>query len=293
MKKLILHLFMACALMGGFTAPLTALPQKTVFTVDHDDVINTKGKFGITECAKILLVVSKIAWHSPRGAASLLWNWRAIYARGQQEAQVTNGATNVISVLAQELKNEGYPDLTPYTEEITAITINPTPIMPVIEKLQELKKQGYVIIGATNQDYYQNKAFRKKMAAQGVKLEELFDGVLVAYTTLKAQGLAKNRESVHELEPGIYMPTSAKGYKPNFEYFTALKAVARKYAPKAKVFVHTDDKLIHIQGAQKVKGFAKSLHFKLPEDKSARRCTKAELLATIAEWKASIEKLRG
>lgn len=173
---------------------------------------------------------------------------------------------------------------------MTDITVKPKPIQEVIEQLKELKKQGYTIIGATNQDYYQNKAFRKKMAAQGVNVEELFDGVLVAHTILKASEIQKGQE-LHEIEPGVFMPTSTKGYKPNFEYFTALKKLAKMRAPKANSFVHIDDKLENIEGAQKVKGFSKALHFKLPEDKSARRCTKEELLAAIAELKANITKL--
>ena len=129
------------------------------------------------------------------------------------------------------------------------------------------------------------------MEAQGVHFDELFDAVLVAYTTVKAKELPRANGLLHELEPGIFMPASAKGTKPNVEYFYALKKLSQKHAPKAKTFVHTDDKLENIQGAQKVKGFSKSVLFNLPDGKSARRCTLEELAATIAEWKSIIQKL--
>lgn len=268
------------------------LTKKIVYTFDHDDVINTKNKLGFFDYTKYIPVIAKVAWTNPAGAARLIWNWNHIKTRGKQVAQRIQGTSNIMYALAQELKNEGYADLTPYVEEMTAITVKPTPIWQTINYIKELKQKGYTVIGATNQDYYQNKYFRERMAAQGVRFNELFDAVLVAHTKIKAEELPKTLELVHLLEPGIYMPSSGKGTKPHTDYFYALKEVSKRHAPHAKVFIHTDDKPENIQGAQKTRGFSKALLFKLPSGKSARKCTPEELQATFDEWKKSLEKLK-
>ena len=236
-----------------------------------------------------MLVIGKIGLQNPRGAAGLVWNWRAIRSRGEQVAERVQGTSNIIYTLAQELKGEGYADLTPYVEEMTAITVKPKPIWPTINQLKELKKQGFTIIGATNQDYYQHAAWKKKMEAQGVTLSEIFDATVVAHTILKAKELPKTNALAQELEPGIFMPTSTQGHKVYPDYFKALKTVARIHAPHANSFVHTDDKLENVKTARTVHGFRNSVHFKLPE-KSARHCTQAQLDETIAQWKTDISK---
>lgn len=74
MKQLILPILMVCTLATGFIQPLAAegvFAQKRVFTVDHDDVINTKEKLGATDYAKFIFVIGKIAWNSPKGALAL------------------------------------------------------------------------------------------------------------------------------------------------------------------------------------------------------------------------------
>ncbi len=290
-KHLLLQTIFVTGLALGVTSDAQAMraAKKTVFTVDHDDVINTKEKMGVTDYAKYMVVIGKIGWNNPRGALGLVWNWRAIKNRGEQVAQRVQGTSNIIYTLAQELKGEGYADLTPYVEEMTAITVKPKPIWKTINHLKELKQQGYTIIGATNQDYYQHKAFREKMEAQGVKLSEIFDATVVAHTILKAKELQKTNALAQELEPGIFMPTSTQGHKIHTDYFKALKTVAQKYAPRANNFVHTDDKLENVKTARRVPGFANSVHFKLPE-KSARHCSQAQLDATIAQWKSDVSK---
>lgn len=297
MEDFVKHLLLQTLLVAGLALGVTpeALAMKmsgghktTVLTVDHDDVINTKEKLGVTDWAKYIPVIAKIGWNNPRGALGLMWNWRAIKRRGEDLANHVQGTSNIIYTLAQKLKDEGYADLTPYVPEMTAITVKPKPIWSTINHLKQLKTQGYTIIGATNQDYYQNKAFREKMEAQGVKLSELFDAVLVAHTLVKAKELQPTNALAQELEPGIYMPTSTQGHKIHTDYFKALKTVAHIHAPYANSFVHTDDKLENVNTARQVKLF-KGVHFKLPE-KSARHCSQAQLNATIAQWKTDIEK---
>lgn len=291
MKNLLKTLIFATTLAIGFSADTCAMdPKNTVLTVDHDDVINIKNKLGFIDYAKYMLVIGKVALHSPRGAAGLLWNWGNVQRRGAEVAKRVQGTSNIIYTLAQELKNEGYVDLTPYVEEMTAITVKPSPIWPMINELKKLKEQGYTIIGATNQDYYQNKAFREKMAAQGVNLSDIFTATVVAHTLLKADEI-KADDAAHEIEQGIYMPASPNGHKVYTDYFDALRQVAQKHAPGATVLAHTDDKLENVQTAQKA-GF-KGLHFKLPDGKTnARHCTKEELAATCQDWKSQIQKMQ-
>lgn len=293
MKNILFKTVMAVALVATISAPSYAMKQKAqhakrVFTFDHDDVINTKEKLGILDYAKFVKVVAKLGWNNPRGALGLLWNWRTIKNRGYEVAGRVEGTSNVIHTLAQELKADGYADLTDYVEEMTAITLKPKPIWHTINYIKELKERGEVVLGATNQDCIQNKYYRQRMAEQGVDLKELFDGTMTAYSVVKAKKLPKTNTLYHEVEDGVFMPTSPKGHKPHNDYYQAVKAMAKKHASKVETVIHTDDKKENITGAQKA-GLIGML-FALPEGKSARKCTTAEIAATFELWKKNIEK---
>lgn len=293
MKKLFLKGLMALALVTSFSVmPLCAMEEssaKRVYAFDHDDVINTKEKLGVTDYIKYVGIIARLGWSDPQGAASLLWNWRMIKDRGHRVATEKEGTSNVIYALAQELKKEGYADLTNYVEEMTAITLKPKPIWSTINYIKELKQRGEVVIGATNQDYIQNKYFRKRMEEQGVNFDELFDGIVTSHSVVKAKDMPKTNNFYHELEDGIFMPTSPKGHKPNAAYYKAVKAVAKKFAANATTVIFTDDKEENIIGAKK--SGLKAVHFDLPEGKSARRCTPEQIAATFAMWKSAIEKI--
>lgn len=297
MKKLVLLLacaFVSVNVYAMETQPIQAQSQEqktTVLTVDHDDVINIKNKMNALDYARYAAIIARIAWNNPSGAASLVWNWRSIKNRGMETAQRVDGTSNIIYTLAQELKEEGYPDLTPYVEEMTAITVKPTPIWPTINYLKELKGQGYTIVGATNQDYFQNKYFRERMEAQGIKFNDFLDGVLVAHTVIKAQELETNKSKellqLLDADKQIYMPTAPDGHKPNPHYYAALKALGTKLNSRANHFIHTDDLQKNIVGAQNY-GFS-GAHFNLPDGKSARRCTSLERQNTFDAWKVDLD----
>ena len=73
-------------------------------------------------------------------------------------------------------------------------------------------------------------------------------------------------------------------------FYEALKVVGHKFVSCPALLIHTDDKIENIYGAQAVEGFA-AVHFNLPNGKSARRCTEAELQAAFDHWKSEIEKI--
>lgn len=271
---------------------LQAIPhtQKHIYTFDCDDVVNIRGKIGFKEIANYMSLILKITWHQPHKAAKLLWNWKAIKKRGYEIAKYTEGATNIIHILSKELVAKGHADLAPHTEEIISYFVKPRPIWHIINYIKELKKQGYTVIGATNQDCFHNKYFRKRMQEQGVCIEELFDAIVVSHTITHAKERYHEHELYHEVEPCIFMPTSRNGHKPHADFYKAVKAVGHKLVPTASLFIHSDDKIANIQGADAVENF-KAVHFKLPPGKSARKCTTAELEATFLAWKSDIEQL--
>ncbi len=264
--------------------------QKQIFTFDCDDVVNIRGKMGFSEIASYMSLIVKVTWHQPHKAAKLLWNWRAIKKRGHEISEHMQGATNIIHALSKELVAQRHADIAPYTEEIISYFVKPKPIWQVINYIKELKKQGYTIIGATNQDYCHNKYFRKRMQEQGVCIEELFDAIVVSHTVAQAKERYHEHEIYHEVEPGVFMPSSRNGHKPHEDFYKAVKAVGHKLVPTASLFIHSDDKLENIHGAHSVEGF-QAIHFKLPQGKSARKCTAAELEATYLAWKSDIDQL--
>lgn len=291
MQNLFFKLMLTGMLALHYTSYTLAIthPQKHIYTFDCDDVVNIRGKIGIAELANYVSLFLKIHWYQPHKAVKLMWNWKAIKKRGHELAMHIEGATNIIHALAKELVAQGHADIAPYSEEIISYFVKPKPIWPVINYIKELKKQGYTVIGATNQDYFHNKYFRKRMQAQGVCIEELFDAIVVSHTDAHAKKQYHEHELYHEVEPGVFMPSSRNGHKPHADFYKAVKAVGHKLVPTASHFIHSDDKLENIHGAQAVDNF-KAVHFKLPK-RSARKCTAAELEATFFKWKSDIDQL--
>ena len=82
----------------------------------------------------------------------------------------------------QYLKVHNYGDFTDCKTIIMDILVRPEPIMEVIEQLIQLKQQGHILIGATNQDYTQNIIYQEKLKQQGIDLDELFDAILTVYS---------------------------------------------------------------------------------------------------------------
>ncbi len=267
-----------------------ASARDRIFTFDCDDVVNIRGKMGLAEFANYLSLIVKVTWYQPHKAAKLMWNWKTIKKRGFELSKHMEGATNIIHALAKELVAQGHADIAPYAEEIISYFVKPKPIWPVINYIKELKKQGYTVIGATNQDYCHNKYFRKRMKEHGVCIDELFDAIVVSHTVTHAKEQYHEHELYHEIEPGIFMPSSRNGHKPHADFYTTVRAVGHKLLPTASLFIHSDDKIENIHGARSVEGF-KAVHFNLPPGKSARKCTAAELQTTFLTWKSEIDQL--
>lgn len=264
--------------------------KSRIYTFDFDDVVNIRERLGLYECACYGKLLVKLAVQEPAKVGTFLWNWRSIKARVKELSNEMHGATKIIHTLSAELVEKGHLDIAPYADNIIAYFVKPKPIWSIIDYIKELKKQGYVVLGATNQDYSHNKYIRAKMAQQGVDLDELFDAIVISHTTTQVQHITPHDALMYEIEPGVYMPCSPEGHKPHAHFYEALKAVGILLVPTAELFIHTDDRLENIHGAKSVQGFA-AVHFNLPDGKSARRCTSAELDAAFLAWKSEIEKI--
>ncbi len=262
--------------------------QPEVLTVDFDDVVSIKQKVGFQDYATLLPRI--LFWH-PTILTALL-NFNKIQAQGDEIGRTVDGASNIIHEMVQKLKEDGYPDLSYYESEIVDRSVNPKPLSDVIAFLKDLKKKGYVLIGATNQDYMQNKSYRNKMKDQGQDLHDLFDAIVVTRVNHLNEVNGKpvdEQEPFTQVEDMIYMVNSPAGVKPQEGYYEALKKVGQKLNPDAKRFIHVDDTKGHIEGAKKVDDF-EAIHFNLPAG-SARKSTPEQLANALEGYKKGLEKL--
>ncbi len=283
MKKLFVML-LNCLL---FSSMLCAM-QPEVLTVDLDDVVSIKQKVGLGDYATLLPRI--LFWH-PTFLATL-FNFNKIQMQGEKIGRDVDGASNIIHQLVQKLKEDGYSDLSYYEPEIVARSVNPKPLSDVITFLKDLKKKGYVLIGATNQDYMQNKSYRNKMKDQGQDLQDLFDAIVTTRVNHLNEVNGKpidEQEPFTQVEDMIYMVNSPTGVKPQEGYYEVLKKVGKKLNPSAKRFIHVDDRIENVEGAKKVDDF-EGVHFNLPAG-SARKSSPEELANALEGYKKGLEKL--
>lgn len=260
--------------------------QPEIISVDFDDVISSRVKVNFKEYAslipRIVLSHPSILFH--------LWSWwNTLEKDGREIAQSVNGASNVIHALIQKLKDEGYADLSDYESELIARTSNPKANLAMITLLKALKKQGYTLIGATNQDYLQDITYRKKMKDQGVDLDALFDAIIVTrvnhLNTMNGIPIDDTKPYT-EVEDGIYMLNDPKAVKPHPSYYEAEKLIAQTIQPDEKLIIHVDDKRENIEGADAVSG-VKGIQFYLPSG-SARKSSLAELARALEQYKQGL-----
>jgi hypothetical protein len=258
-----------------------------VLSFDIDDVISGKEKVGLWDYASL---VPYLIYNHPK---ILLAFWPQNYKQIRQEAAVisksTNGAFNIVHKVIQWINRQGYGDLSGYEVEIVERSQKPYPVQRMINNIQELKKNGFVVVGATNQDYMQHQAYRKFFKnTYNIDLNVLFDAVLT--TRVEHVAPPSGEDASYRLQPleNIYAARNINDFKPHAGYFQALKHMIAKLVPYSKKIIHSDDKQENVQAAQQAGLHA--IHFNLPTG-SIRKSTPAQIAAAIDSWKGSLAEL--
>ncbi len=188
------------------------------------------------------------------------------------------------------MAQQKYTDFRKKLEPIIEASIDPEPINGTIALIKKLKNMGYTVLGSTNQDYLQHKAYRKKMSQKGVDLTKLFDGVIVVRTNhLDAvDGSIVKDDSLYTKDKNnIYMITKPRIAKPSKNFYEVIRAVGQTLNPEAKIFIHIDDKDENLKGAQELDDF-KTILFYLPQ-KKAKDSSDKEIADAIQNVKEGLK----
>lgn len=281
MKKMSITVALSCSL--GILAPIHSMEHeqttpKKIVCVDFDNVLTKT--FTINPLT-IIKLLPCILWH-PLAIAYVVKDISAIMEKGEEIVQqpgITLRQT-IIGVI-QYLKDNNYGDFFDYQDTIIDIGMNPGPIDEVIQQIKELKQQGHILIGATNQDYAANCIYRKKLQQQGADLDELFEVILTRYapeTEIKNQQYNVHN-NVHMADKGIQ--------KPDKRYFDKLKKLAHDLEKNPSEFYLIDDADENIEGAKKA-GFH-GIHFELPRNPKTGKRRKAHNTSNQDLHRAAIQ----
>ena len=226
--------------------------SKKVVFVDFDDVLTKTFKVEIKTIIKLLPCILR----HPLAITYAIKDLSILIHKGHEIACTQNmPIKQVIIAILHHLKDNNYGDFFEYQDVLYDIGMHPGPINTVIEQIKQLKQQGHILIGATNQDYASNSIYSKKLQEQGINLNELFSAILTTYApeTDVENDLKKN--NVFMADKGIK--------KPNKQYFEKLKEIAIKQTalPISSYYLidNTDENII---GAEKA-GFI-GIQFELP-----------------------------
>lgn len=270
------------------TNPAVDKTLSTVIAMDLDDVMSIKQKPGALDFISIARAVFWNPW-----VLGALTKIGELQQEGSQVGQSMNGTSNVVHEMLKKLKDRGYGDFSYYEDEIVAAATKPKPIDQMIQAVRELKKKGYIVIAATNQDWKQHAAYRQKMKQQGVDLNKLFDAVVTTAVNYGNVSQAAQKGGFYNpvINENIYAATAQDAYKPHAGYYTLVKKVAdyiaeTKHVPVKRI-IFADDKAENIQGATQAQ--MQGIHFDLPGG-SARKTSPQDLQNTINKWKQDLRK---
>lgn len=260
----------------------------TIIAMDLDDVMSIKQKPGALDFISIARAVFWNPW-----VLGALTKLSELQQEGSQVGQNINGTSNVVHTMLGKLKERGYGDFSYYEDEIIAASTKPKPIDQMVEAVRTLKKKGYIVIGATNQDWKQHAAYRQKMKQQGVDLNQLFDAVVTTAVNYGNVSQAARKGGFYNpvINENIYAATAQDVYKPHAGYYTLVKRVAdyiaeTKHVPVKRI-VFTDDNVKNIEGA--TQAHIQAVHFDLPGG-SARKTSPQDLQNTINKWKQDLRQ---
>jgi len=278
----------ATPLFANQMSSLQSNSEKTVIAIDMDDVMSIKQKPGFMDFIGLI----KIVFRNPRVLTAFM-HIKDIKKDGEKVSQELNGASNVVHAVLEKLKKDGYGDFSSYEDDIIERSTKPKPIASMVAAVEFLKAQGYLVIGATNHDWKQHLAYRKKMSQQGVDLNDLFDAVLVTRVNdipVETGGQDQYSSFYKPIKnQNMYAAIAQSAYKPRDSYYTTLKKVAEEVANQKGLSVNniifTDDKKENVVAAKN--NGINAIHFDLPGG-SARKTSSEDLQKTVDSWKAQL-----
>ncbi|MCA9770700.1 hypothetical protein KC460_05005 [Candidatus Dependentiae bacterium] len=262
--------------------------KAVIFAFDMDDVMSISKKVGFIDFIGML----RIVFHHPSILSALI-NIKKIQKDGVTISKEVNGSTNVIYTLLNKLKEDGYGDLRDYADEIMNRSMKRKPIQQMVDAAKSLKDQGYVLIGATNQDWKQHLAYREQMRKHGVDLNEIFDAVLVTRVNhIQVPEDQKEKSFFIPVEyENMYAAIDKNAYKPHKEYYEILKDLTKYIASQKGItvdsIIFTDDKKENALGANN--NGINGIHFELAGG-SARKTSPEDLQKTVNNWKVQLNK---
>lgn len=260
-----------------------------VFTFDLDDVMSSKEKISKISFG---LLAARIAFFHPY-IIMIVPKLTNIEKYGMNLSKTMNGTSNIVHAMIKELKDQGYGNISYYEDEIIEKSVNPKPIMHMVEYVRTLRNKGHIVLGATNQDYKQYLAYRKNMKkSYGVDCDTLFNAVLTTRVLHTPTPTTDEHFFVPNTDdPWIYELIDTQAIKPDSRYFNALTILAQKISGCSKVTViHTDDKLENILGARDSNlGF---IEFELAGE-NARKTSPEDIEKTINKWQKTLKNRFG
>lgn len=263
-----------------------AMEQKeTALSFDLDNVVSSKEKVGLTE----YMGLSKAFFWNPKILTAFLpGNFEQLKKDAHEIGKSVNGSSNVIHKHLERLKEQGYGDLSAYEETIVERSVKPKPIYSIIHSIHALKKQGYTVVGATNQDYKQHAAYRRKMKeGHAIDINELFHAVVT--TRVHHENAPESPFYRLNQEENIYVAENPTACKPHIQYFEVVKGVIKKIAPQVTTIIHTDDLEENCTGASQA--HLESIHFKLAGG-SAQKTSQEDIENTVNTWKAALAEYK-
>jgi HAD superfamily hydrolase (TIGR01509 family) len=235
-----------------------------IICVDFDNVLTKTFSISLSTIMKLLPCILR----HPLAIAYVLKDLPAIIHKGEEIAKCHKTLKQTIIEMLHYLKDNNYGNFFDFKKTILDIGMSPGPIDDVIQLIRELKAQGHILIGATNQDYAANYIYRKKLRKQGINLDELFDAILTCYSP-ENEVINSDRYQ----NPHVFMANQGVR-KPNKQYFQKLKEL--KPICEFCEFYLIDDAEENVEGAKKA-GFH-GIHFKLPRNlTTGRRCNAREI----------------
>lgn len=190
----------------------------------------------ITEKATTSAIVTKALTKAPAlflsRPTTLLkmgWHQKDIVKKGEEIAKSTPGTANVIKKLLQYLEQQNYGKFTQDDiDAFTSIAIQADKKKEGIAFLNKLKKQGFKVVAATNQDSLQYKKYTEHLKKDhDIDLALLFDAAItVPYLDVKMED--DKPFCKHSQEEQWYLCAKPK---PHHDYLRTVTTISKIVAP--------------------------------------------------------------
>jgi hypothetical protein len=218
-----------------------------------------------------------------------LANFSSLYKEGQELSKNSCGMTNVVSPMLTRIGKEKKCDLSAYVPNIVELSVKPKPVTPMLDLLNELKKQNKCVVGVTGQDTEHHRVYSKKMKDQHkVSLEDLFTARLTV--PVVDEKLASQKEQAFVQVPemsNVFSVTHEVKGKFDREYFEKLKQCIKEQ-------IKSDVTIVYIDVHEKTLKIAQDVGFETIKIEKPQRGSEVIGLskATIEEIELSLAKLK-